>query len=150
MKVLLFLGICFLAAVAVPSAEGRRMERCSLARMFKKEGFDNLVGRRVADWVCLVQHESSYNTRAVNVNSNKSRDYGLFQINSKYWCDDGKTQGSKNACRTKCNKFLDDNIDDDIRCARKIAQEAKGLTPWVGWNKHCKGKDLSQYVRGCF
>ncbi|KAH0628911.1 hypothetical protein JD844_010546 [Phrynosoma platyrhinos] len=99
--------------------------------------------------VCLTEHESSYNTKAINNNGN-SRDYGIFQINSKYWCDDGKTAGAKNACHIKCSKFLDDNIEDDIKCAKKIAQEAKGLTPWVGWKKHCRGKNLDKYVKGCF
>ncbi|XP_042310045.1 lysozyme C-like [Sceloporus undulatus] len=144
MKMLLFLGVCLLAALAVPSAEGKKMKRCDVARYLKKH-----VKDKVADWVCLVEHESSYNTKAINNNGN-SRDYGLFQINSKYWCDDGKTAGAKNACHIKCNKFLDDNLDDDMTCALKIAHEAKGLTPWVGWKKHCKGKNVSKYIKGCF
>uniref|UniRef100_A0A8B9FIM0 lysozyme n=1 Tax=Amazona collaria TaxID=241587 RepID=A0A8B9FIM0_9PSIT len=102
----------------------------------------------IADWVCLVKHESSYNTKAVN-NNGPSRDYGIFQINSKYWCEDGKTSGSKNACHISCSKFQDDNIEDDIQCAKKIAREANGLTPWYGWRDNCKGKNLSSYVNGC-
>ena len=30
--------------------------------------------------VCLVQWESGYNTRATNVNTNGSEDYGIFQV----------------------------------------------------------------------
>ncbi|XP_053144703.1 lysozyme C-like isoform X2 [Hemicordylus capensis] len=121
MKTLLFLGLSLLVALAVPSAEG----------------------------VCLAKHESDYRTDAVNDNGS-SRDYGIFQINSQYWCDDGKTPGSKNACHISCYKLLDDNISDDIQCAKKIAQEARGLSPWVAWNRYCRGKDLSSYVKGCF
>ncbi|KAM9113400.1 lysozyme C-like [Pangshura tecta] len=99
--------------------------------------------------VCLAKHESSYNTRAINRNKDGSSDYGIFQLNSKYWCYDGRTPGASNGCRIHCSKFLDDNITDDIKCAKLIAQRARGLTPWVAWKKHCRGKDLRPYVRGC-
>lgn len=52
--------------------------------------------------MCLVKHESDYNTKAYN-NNGPSRDYGIFQINSKYWCNDGKTAGAKDACRISCS-----------------------------------------------
>ncbi|KAM6041226.1 lysozyme C [Theristicus caerulescens] len=139
---LLFLGL------ALPGTQGIFIPRCNLVKILRQHGFEGFVGKTVADWVCLVKHESSYNTRAFNDNG-PSRDYGIFQINSKYWCEDGKTRGSKNACRISCSKFQDDNIEDDIRCAKKIAQEAKGLTPWYGWKNHCKGKNLTPYIKGC-
>lgn len=52
--------------------------------------------------MCLVKHESDYNTKAYN-NNGPSRDYGIFQINSKYWCNDGKTAGAKDACHISCS-----------------------------------------------
>ncbi|NXI70897.1 LYSC protein, partial [Anseranas semipalmata] len=140
---LVFLGL------TLPGIQGRIIPRCELVKILRQHGFQGFVGKTVADWVCLVEHESSYNTKAFHDNQGKSRDYGIFQINSMYWCDDGKTRGSKNACRINCSKFLDDNIEDDIRCAKKIAQEARGLKPWVAWRNRCKGKDLSSYVKGC-
>ena len=43
--------------------------------------------------MCLARWESNYNTRATNYNrGDKSTDYGIFQINSRWWCNDGKTQ----------------------------------------------------------
>lgn len=43
--------------------------------------------------MCLARWESSYNTQATNYNSgDRSTDYGIFQINSHWWCNDGKTQ----------------------------------------------------------
>uniref|UniRef100_A0A8D2JHZ7 lysozyme n=1 Tax=Varanus komodoensis TaxID=61221 RepID=A0A8D2JHZ7_VARKO len=107
MKLLLFLGLSLLAVLVVPSAEGKIFQRCELARVLKQHQLEGFVGRKVADWVCLAQHESSYNTAAVHDNG-RSRDYGIFQI----------------------NKLLDDNIADDIACGKQIAREARGLTPW--------------------
>ncbi|XP_065505771.1 lysozyme C-like [Caloenas nicobarica] len=139
---LVFLGL------ALPGTQGKRIPRCDLVKILRRHGFEGFVGKTVADWVCLVKHESNYNTAAFN-NNGPSRDYGIFQINSRYWCNDGKTRESKNACRINCSKFRDDNIEDDIRCAKQIATEARGLTPWVAWRKYCQGKTLSSYVKGC-
>ncbi|XP_069731998.1 lysozyme C-like [Phaenicophaeus curvirostris] len=148
-KAMLFSGflLAFLG-LALPGIQGKVVQRCELVKILRQNSFEGYMGRTVADWVCLVAHESSYNTKAIHDNGS-SRDYGIFRINSQYWCDDGKTHGSKNACHMGCSKFLDDSIKDDMQCAKKIAQEAKGLKPWVGWNKHCRGKNLSPYVRGC-
>ncbi|CAH2273657.1 lysozyme C [Pelobates cultripes] len=98
--------------------------------------------------ICLARYESNYNTAAVN-NNGPSRDYGIFQINSKWWCNDGKTSGSKNACRISCQKLLDDNISDDIECAKRVVRDPSGISAWVAWRNHCKGKDLSKFTAGC-
>ncbi|XP_030403048.1 lysozyme C-like [Gopherus evgoodei] len=152
MKPLLLLGLpllLVLLAVMPPGCQGIIIPRCRLVRIFRQQSLEGFVGRKVADWVCLAKHESSYNTRAINRNKNGSSDYGIFQINSKYWCYDGRTPGASNGCRIHCRKFLDDNITDDIKCAKLIARQARGLTPWVAWRKHCRGKNLRPFVRGC-
>uniref|UniRef100_A0A8D2JCT2 lysozyme n=1 Tax=Varanus komodoensis TaxID=61221 RepID=A0A8D2JCT2_VARKO len=102
MKLLLFLGLSLLVVLMVPGAEGKIFERCELARVLKQYQFEGFAGHKVeGKMFCLAQHESSYNTAAVHDNG-RSRDYGIFQINSQYWCDDGKTAGSKNACCISC------------------------------------------------
>ena len=46
--------------------------------------------------LCLTKWESSYNTKATNYNpSNESTDYGIYQINSKWWC---KTPKAVDGC----------------------------------------------------
>ena len=38
--------------------------------------------------LCLVKHESNFQYNAVNdANRDGSKDYGIYQINSNYWCD---------------------------------------------------------------
>lgn len=52
--------------------------------------------------VCLVESESSYRTDIVGPpNVDGSRDWGLFQINDRYWCQ-GQYAGSKNMCGKNC------------------------------------------------
>ncbi|KAI7793056.1 hypothetical protein IRJ41_003303 [Triplophysa rosa] len=56
-------------------------------------GISGYAGASLGDWVCFQYWESRYNTAATNRNRDGSTDYGIFQINSQYWCDDGCTPG---------------------------------------------------------
>lgn len=54
--------------------------------------------------VCLVESESSRNTGIVGgPNSDGSYDYGLFQINNRYWCKVGYPGGD---CNIDCNRKI--------------------------------------------
>ncbi|CAM9971353.1 unnamed protein product [Lampetra fluviatilis] len=82
----------------VPRTRAKVFARCELAKALHDMG----VGKAsLGDWVCLAQAESSYNTRATYHNYNGSTDYGIFQINSNWWCDNGSK--GHNACQVKCS-----------------------------------------------
>ncbi|XP_041667287.1 lysozyme C [Cheilinus undulatus] len=138
-------GLAFLLLVSVASA--RIFERCEWARTLKRYGMDGYQGISLADWVCLSQWESNYNTQATNRNSDGSTDYGIFQINSRYWCDDGTT--AINACHIRCTELLTDNVGTAITCAKRVVRDPNGIGAWVAWRNHCQGRDLSSYVAGC-
>ncbi|XP_055973886.1 lysozyme C, milk isozyme-like [Sorex fumeus] len=135
---------CFFAAY-----EAKKFSKCELAKKLKAEGMDGYHGYSLANWICLAEHESNYNTKAFNgKNSDGSSDYGIFQLNNRWWCTDNKYP-SAHGCNMACNKFMDENIDDDITCAKRVVKDPNGMSAWVGWVKHCKGKDLSNYLAGC-
>ncbi|KAI5224754.1 Lysozyme C [Manis pentadactyla] len=99
--------------------------------------------------MCLMKWESNYNTRAINYNHpSKSTDYGIFQINSRYWCEDGKTPRSVNACHIPCSALLKDDITQAVTCAKRVVSE-QGIKAWVAWRSHCQNRDVSKYVRNC-
>ncbi|XP_075227500.1 uncharacterized protein LOC142327961 [Lycorma delicatula] len=123
-------------------------ERCQLARelLFKY----NIPLIEVPIWVCIAKHESAYDTNA----SNQSF-YGIFQLSGKYWCN--ITPKSNNVCGTSCSKFLDDDISDDINCAKIIHDEyltVYGKNPfssWIAYKKICsKDKRIFRYADDCF
>ncbi|XP_075463617.1 lysozyme C-1-like [Ascaphus truei] len=145
MKVILCLA--FLTCM-IFGTQGKTYTRCQLNKIFKDTGLAEYRGHSAAEWICIVEYESSYNTEAIN-DEGSSRDYGIFQLNSKYWCNDGKTAGSANACQKSCSSFLNDDILDDIECAKKVVSDPKGMSAWVAWGQYCKGKDLSKYTKGC-
>uniref|UniRef100_G3U6D0 lysozyme n=1 Tax=Loxodonta africana TaxID=9785 RepID=G3U6D0_LOXAF len=125
-------------------------KRCELARTLKRHGLDGYRGISLANWVCLAKHESNYKTRTTNYNpGDKSTDYGIFQINSRYWCNDGKTPNAVNACGISCYDLLQGDITQAVACAKRVVRDPQGIKAWVAWRKHCQNRDLTQYVRGC-
>ncbi|XP_049318768.1 lysozyme C-like [Astyanax mexicanus] len=130
-----------LLLVSVASAQ----TNCPLARTLKAAGMDGFNGVSLAHWVCMAFAESSYDTQATHFNpSDGSTDYGIFQINSRYWCSDGKFPGKKE-CPFTCNQLLSDNIS---ACAKTIVRQ-QGIKTWVGWHNRCRNRDVSQYIAGC-
>ncbi|KAG7221236.1 hypothetical protein INR49_017453, partial [Caranx melampygus] len=142
MRSLFFL--LFVAAVA----NARVFERCEWARILKRSGMDGYYGVSLADWVCLSKWESGYNTGATNHNTDGSTDYGIFQINSRWWCNNGQTPTS-NACNIRCSELLTDNVNVAISCAKRVVRDPNGIGAWVAWRRHCQNQDLSSYVAGC-
>nr|BAF75844.1 c-type lysozyme [Scophthalmus rhombus] len=139
---------CLLFLLLVAVAGAKVFERCELARLLKSYGMNNYRGISLADWVCLSQWESSYNTRATNRNTDGSTDYGIFQINSRWWCNNGQTPTS-NACGISCSALLTDDVIAAIACAKRVVVDPNGIGAWVAWKSHCEGRDLSPYLAGC-
>ena len=77
---------------------GKIFTKCGLYSELKR------LGMPLADlpnWICLVKAESAFNSgRKGPKNKNGSFDWGLFQINDKYWCRDGSVGGD---CNMDCN-----------------------------------------------
>ncbi|MEE6480524.1 hypothetical protein FKM82_012597 [Ascaphus truei] len=131
-------------------ANGKVFERCELAGTMKKMGLDGFKGYSLPNWVCTAYFESTFNTQATNFNRiDNSTDYGIIQINSRWWCNDGKTPRSHNACQIECSAFLSDDITESVKCAKRVVSDPNGMAAWVGWRNNCEGKDLSKWIEGC-
>ncbi|XP_053661911.1 lysozyme c-1 [Anopheles marshallii] len=133
-----------LLALAVSCAliEAKTFTKCDLAKALANNG---IAKTSLPDWICLVQNESAFRTSATNKNKNGSTDYGIFQINNKFWCD---SSYGANDCKISCDSLLNDDITDDIKCAKLIFKR-HGFNAWYGWKNHCKGKTLPN-VNSCF
>ncbi|CAG9840778.1 unnamed protein product [Diabrotica balteata] len=120
-------------------------DRCELAKdlqyvyEFPKE--------EISTWVCIVQHESNFNTSAVNRGSG---DHGLFQISQLFWCS---VDNVGLACNANCASFRDNDISDDVKCVKTIFKEhsrisGNGFNAWTVYGYYCK-RDTSKYLDGC-
>ncbi|KAJ2950188.1 hypothetical protein O0L34_g11548 [Tuta absoluta] len=129
-KLLLILVV---AGVALQT-QAYHMTECQLLKGLRDNGFPE---DKLRDWMCLVQNESGRRTDKISpVNKNGSRDYGLFQINDKYWCSKTSTPGKD--CNVTCADLLTDDIIKAARCVKKIFKR-HGFRAWYGWRNHCQG-----------
>lgn len=75
-------------AASTGLSDGRQWGMCELARKMDDHGFPR---HQLDDWMCLVKHESNFEQTAINrQNNDASWDWGLFQINDRYWCRNSK------------------------------------------------------------
>ncbi|XP_028828537.1 lysozyme C-like [Denticeps clupeoides] len=137
-----------LLLLVAAAANAKVFSRCELARTLKAHGMDGYRGISLANWVCLARYESNYNTDATNHNSDGSTDYGIFQINNRWWCSNGVFR-SANACHISCSALLSSDISTAIECAKRVVRDPNGIGAWVAWRNHCRGRDLSSYVADC-
>ncbi|KAK9407483.1 hypothetical protein NXF25_006257 [Crotalus adamanteus] len=123
-------------------------DRCNLSAILKDNGLEGFSGTTIAEWICLVFHSSGFDTSALNVGP-RATNHGIFLLSAKWWCDDFKTPHARNYCNLSCEALRDDNITDDIQCAKRVVQKSMGFAAWTSWSIHCKGQDLRKYIAGC-
>ncbi|KAL4715305.1 hypothetical protein ACJJTC_004757 [Scirpophaga incertulas] len=133
---LLAVSLSVLVSLCLQS-DAKTFSRCDLVKELRRQGFPR---DQMRDWVCLMEGESSRRTDVTGPpNTDGSRDHGLFQINDRYWCNNGPTPGKQ--CRVTCADLRTDDITKASKCAKKIYQ-VQGFKAWAAWNAKCKGKIL--------
>ena len=127
------LVIISLLAVALSqnatTPELSKESECQVASIARKAGFPEST---IATMVCIAKYESSYNCGATNRNVDGSTDYGLWQINSYYWCS-GDPTSKYNECGTSCTSLFD--CQKNGNCAHLVWKQ-QGFNAWYGYKNH--------------
>ncbi|KAG6921422.1 sperm acrosome associated 5 [Chelydra serpentina] len=95
------LGLVTLLACLSIGGRAKIFTRCELAQRLQDSGMDGYEGYSLANWLCLAFYASGFDTAAVGANADGSSDYGIFQINSGWWCQDTQSP-SENLCHLRC------------------------------------------------
>ncbi|XP_054859818.1 lysozyme C, milk isozyme-like [Eublepharis macularius] len=124
-------GLVALLFLLISVNEAKVFQRCELAKLLKKAGMDRYSGITLGDWICLTFYESNFNTKSLGgPNPDGGRNYGLFQINSRWWCAIKKGKPFL-GCENYCGDFMDDDIGDDIACVKRIARKPVRMEGWL-------------------
>ncbi|KAG8446758.1 hypothetical protein GDO86_014283 [Hymenochirus boettgeri] len=115
-----------LLIVALHAGNSQAIDRCSVVSAIKNGGIIGIKGYTLGDYVCLAYRASRYDTSL----NRSPTEYGIFQISSYWWCDDGRTVGRKNLCGLSCKNLLNSDIEDDVRCLKRIVKDPNGLKAW--------------------
>ncbi|KAF5284051.1 hypothetical protein FQR65_LT13597 [Abscondita terminalis] len=127
------------------SAQAKIYDRCKLA--LELVDVHKISTGDLSTWLCILYHESRFDTKAHNANSGE---HGIFQISDMYWCSPSGT-----LCGMTCNDLKNDDIRDDVNCARIIFEEYQrisgdGFTGWKVYPQHCKDKNyVATFIKGC-
>lgn len=128
----------------IHSATSKVYRRCELAKELRD--IYGIPENQLATWICIIGHESSYNTSAI---SEGAESYGLFQISREYWC-----LPRSRGCGVACSALRDDDIRDDVDCAKRIFEQhqritGNGFKAWTLYNSYCKA-NVEKYIRDCY
>ncbi|XP_003793632.1 alpha-lactalbumin [Otolemur garnettii] len=122
-----------LVTILFPAIQTEELTKCQLYPMLKD--LNDYRGITMPEWMCTLFHTSAFNTGAI-VQNDGSTEYGLFQISDKLWCKSKQTPHSRNICGISCDKLLDNDLTDDIKCAKKIL-DIKGIDYWLAHKPLC-------------
>jgi len=106
-----------------------KQSECDVADYLKHAGFSS---SQIPTMVCISKYESSFNCDATNENTDGSTDYGLFQINSYYWCS-GDPNSKYNECGISCSSLFD--CQKNANCAHTVYRQ-QGYDAWYGYQYH--------------
>lgn len=135
-----------LLVLAVHGARSRRVHRCFLARKLREAGFDRY---HILHFLCVANMVSNFNMTMQVKREGGQRTVGLFQVASKFICFDKYVPGMRNGrCHELCDAFLDEHLEDDIRCAALI-RHLWGFKYWTGWERKCLYAKVSRFLEGC-
>ncbi|XP_066444183.1 lysozyme C II-like [Eleutherodactylus coqui] len=135
----------FIILILSAFASGIRLDKCTVMQKIRASGLVGMKGYRLGDYMCVFYYTSYYDTRL----NNSPTEYGMCQIASKWWCDDGRTPSPRNLCGKKCSDFLNDDITDDLQCVKRIVADPNGLGAWSAWKISCQGRNNYQFETGC-
>jgi lysozyme C len=102
---------------------------CEVAQYARKAGFSESA---IPVMVCISKYESTFSCNANNKNNDGSTDYGLFQINSYYWCS-GDPASRFDECHASCASLYD--CQRNANCAYTVWRQ-QGFTAWYGYQYH--------------
>lgn len=96
----------------IVSNDCKKIDRYDLAIELYRNGMT-----KITSWICVIGVTSGYNI---------DQGTGLFGFSSDHWC----TWGEKGkGCNMDCNQFIDDDLVDDIWCA-KLLYSTNGFKHW--------------------
>ncbi|EHB00559.1 Alpha-lactalbumin [Heterocephalus glaber] len=132
-----------LVSILFSALQAKQFTKCSLSQELNDlAGYRNIT---LPEWICIIFHISGYDTQTI-IRNNGNTEYGLFQINDKDFCDSSQNLQSRNICDISCDKFLDDDLTDDIMCAKKIL-DIKGIDHWLAHKPLCSDKLEQWYCK---
>lgn len=92
-------------------------------------------------FACLADRASKFRL------AQRNNFYGLWRLGAQWWCAGAGTAGS-NFCNMRCDKLLNDDLEDDLQCLN-IIRARTGLASAFSFYEKCYGI-VGSYADECF
>jgi len=131
--------IIIVLLVSVNCVVSRKFESCALAK--ELVGHQNLPKAEAKHHLCISQKRAELETNTKNSNE-------YYQISSRWWCGaEGLPAGG---CNIQCSDLLNEDITDDVKCAKQIYHHGDGkLSAWGLTESDCESV-LNKVADACF
>ncbi|XP_034235752.1 lysozyme C-like [Thrips palmi] len=141
---------CFVFALllVVAACNAKVWDRCTLAKTLLHKY--KIPRWQLDSWMCIAFRESRYDSTHINtINTDGSKDYGLFQINNRWWCHNNESPApNQNLCNVPCDRVLK-NMDATVKCIKTMYAKSKNTwEPWITY-PYCKKQDMTAFTKGC-
>lgn len=82
-------------------------------------------------------------------NNDGSHDYGLFQVNNRWWCSAKDSPApNQNLCKVQCDTLLG-NLDATAKCVKTMYEKSHNTwQPWATY-PYCQKMNMNQFTNGC-
>ncbi|KAG5679323.1 hypothetical protein PVAND_008896 [Polypedilum vanderplanki] len=129
--------ILILFLLVIKCVNSKVFKKCELAEELIKN--QNLSLTETRKLLCILREDN------LDTAANGNSFYGIFKIGSTWWCGSNGVKGG--GCDIKCEDLIDDDISDDVACARKILNQI-GIDAWRVSGESCLNF-LNEFLPQC-
>lgn len=117
--ILKYSALISLLAYVITNTIPLKLSKCEIATQFRNKGFNQHDLRFSLCYAQLKKFEFSALAYYKEKNSKAILLYGMFPITTP-WCANSTTSAEMSICKSDCQQMLDNDIEDDILCLKKI------------------------------
>lgn len=117
--------LTILVVVIIAQSEAKNFTLCEFAKEVYSE--HKLPLSEVIQHVCIAEKQSGFTTSG----SLSDSFLGIYRFGKQWWCGEG------GVCVETCDKLIDDDIADDVKCA-SFALNSGGLGTWSISESSCR------------
>lgn len=131
--------LLLLSVFLINFSYSKKFDRYDVAKALFDGGLSNIT-----TFVCMANKLSGLDSSLLYTTKEGARGFGIFQFFHPYWCEINENGGG---CNIECNKFLDDDLKDDIECVRKVL-DTQGINAWKDTYNACRDEysDVPDWV----
>lgn len=138
-------SFCVIFIIKVTQTSTRQYSQCELFTELEK--IHAVPEIEAAKWTCIAEILSKFNSNHQNGDMVNGF-LGIFGIQAMFWC---ASDWDEIPCNVTCQKFVDDDITDDVKCVREvILKDYKyNFNTWSEYKSNNCSTKIHEIIKDC-